>query len=162
MRMADGRFKISFVNWHGYASDVAVRGVAVESMPGISLTPMREVALDNTEVLYDLGVAPAVCVTADLDASPIDGTHLGNEPQSMVTLVEKAANTNTVASSNRVYLLPLLQAIYGDETVEMANAVISDVDTGKVLALERGYVTPDFPSGRIRCGRIDSAYDVPY
>ena len=60
MQLADGRIKISFFNWHGFASDVEIRGRALPSplsLPqpdGGSERAATEVAFDNTEYQYEI------------------------------------------------------------------------------------------------------------
>ena len=143
MQLKTGQLKVSFVNWHGYAADVEVRGTPIAApLPLSAAAPGSvEAAYNNTEVLYDLGSAGSgrYAITADVDTHRQDA-YLEPLPA-------------TASASSELDAGALVSKGWMDPVRSMEALTITNLDTGEAVAVDgRGVaaVGAIAPYGRLR------------
>jgi hypothetical protein len=137
MQLETGQVKVSFVNWHGYAADVLVKGTPIASP--LPLSPAApgtvEAAYNNTEAQYDLGAPGSgqYTITADVDLHRQD-SYLDVPPSQQEPVLADIS--------------PLLASSWAAPAPAMA---AMNLDTGEALEVgEGGSVGPLSPYGRLR------------
>lgn len=142
MQLETGQVKVSFVNWHGYAADVLVKGTPVASPLPLSSVNAgaggeQEAAYNNTEALYDLGApgSGAYTITADADLYR-QGAFLDVPPLA----AEEAENVD---------ISSLLGSSWAAPSAAMS---VTNLDTGADMKVDyaAGTVGPISPYGRLR------------
>ena len=147
MQLETGQVKVSFVNWHGYAAEVEVKGTPLAAALPLSVDAQGtvEAAYNNTEVLYDLRSVGSgrYTITADVDAhrqdAYLDALPVAVDPQ------EQTLDIGALISS------ACIDPIETAEGLSMTN-----LDTGEVLTVDRetGAVGPLAPYGRVRLSAL--------
>ena len=155
LQLPSGQVKLSFVNWHGFASDVHV--IATPIAEPLPLLPASEgaveAAYDNTEALYDLAdqvglyrIVADVDITrhsADLTQSPATHFPFG-ELDSADRLRLSDASGVAGALLSRGWLAP----------ATLEELAFRSLDSGERLAVEQtaegSAVGPLDPQGRLR------------
>jgi hypothetical protein len=146
MQLETGQVKVSFVNWHGYAADVEVRGTPVAAaLPLSAAAPGTvEAAYNNTEVLYDLDLAGSgrYTITADVDLHRQDAYLNPLQPAS-----------STLSSQQEKLDISALSSAWLDPLKSLEALAITNLDTGEALAVDtEGEVVTGAaaPYGRLR------------
>ena len=147
MQLPSGQVKLSFINYHGYASDVNVVATPIaEPLPPLPASEACvEAAYDNTEALYDLADEVGYRIVADVDITR-HSADLTQRPATHFPFGE-------LDSSNRLRLSALLSRGWlAPATLEALT--FRSLDSGERLEVEQtaegSAIGPLDPQGRLR------------
>ena len=147
MQLETGQVKVSFVNWHGYAADVEVRGTPVTAALPLSVAAPGtvEAAYNNTEVLYDLDSAGSgrYTITADVDLHRQDAYLNPFQP----------ASSTPSSQQGKLDVAAILSSAWLDPVQTPEALSITNLDTGEALAVDdEGKIATvaNAPYGRLR------------